>query len=136
MNTNSYEWAAHTADAQLIMHGVQEADLFQQGLLGVYEFMEPVTTEHQAPPVYIELRGRNMEQLLVDFLSNLVTWSYVNKAHYQRLIIHELTPHHFEAALEGNLVEQFGKDVKAVTYHHAQVTRVGDQFQAAVIFDI
>ena len=133
---NSYRWESHTADAQLIIQGRQEADLFQQGLHGVYAFMEPVKTEREAPIVNLNLDGRDMTQLLVDFLSNVVTWSAVHKAYYHTLVIKTITHNHLVGILEGHHVECFGKDIKAVTHHEAAIKRVEGHLEASIIFDI
>ena len=133
---NSYKWDGHTADARLLLRGKTEQDLLEQGLHGVYAFMKPVATERMAPIVNLNLQSKDMTHLLVDFLSNVVTWSAVHKAYYHTLRIHKINHNHLEAILEGHLVERFGKDIKAATHHEAAVHHVEGYFEGVVIFDI
>ncbi len=133
---NMYQWEDHTADARLIIRGTHQEDLFQQGLLGMYAFMEPVKTERVAPLVNLDLKGRDRAQLLVDFLSSVITWSAVNKAHYHTLIIHQLEDNHLVALLEGHCVDRFGKDIKAATHHDVVLHKIHGGYEACIIFDI
>lgn len=133
---DAYRLDDHTADAKLVVYGTTKESLFQQGLLGVYDFMEPALSDVVAPTVTLELRGRDTTQLLVDFLSNVVTWSYINKSCYKTFTLDSLTNTSLTATLTGKLVKCFGKDLKAITHHKAYVKAIAGGFEAAVIFDI
>jgi SHS2 domain-containing protein len=75
--------------------------------------------------------------LLIDFLSDILTASYERKMIFNTLQIKQLTDTPLDAMLLGYSVEQFDDDIKAVTYHEAEVIRnAKGNWETVVIFDI
>ncbi|MEK7192164.1 MAG: archease, partial [Patescibacteria group bacterium] len=74
---------------------------------------------------------------LVDFLSEALALSHIHKEIYNKVIFRKFSPNSLEADLEGAPAEFFDEDIKAVTYHEADVKKdAKGNWSAAIIFDI
>ena len=59
--------------------------------------------------------------LLVDFLSEILYQSQINKEIYNNVKFNKFTITELEAEIFGQKVERFGEDIKAVTYHNLDI---------------
>ncbi|SCP97670.1 SHS2 domain-containing protein [Anaerobium acetethylicum] len=75
--------------------------------------------------------------LLIDFLSEVLTESNIEYRIFDKLELQELKENHLTAVLYGKSVDRFDTDIKAVTYHEADVkiNRKG-YYETVIVFDI
>lgn len=142
-----FELIPHTADLKLRVYGTTCEQLFRNAVVGMFQVMMP-----QAPgcdyrddrlvcpqlPIthHIELRASDLELLLVDFLSEVLYLADSNNEAYldAAVTIHKTT---LQATVHGVSIAGFGKsEIKAVTYHDLSIKKVGDGWQAELVFDI
>jgi SHS2 domain-containing protein len=92
---------------------------------------EPKITE------VVELKSPDRTTLLIDFLSEVLTLSQIHKAIFSEFDINRMTDCQLSATLTGRKVGMFDEDIKAVTYHEADITLNEDgDWETKIIFDI
>ena len=75
--------------------------------------------------------------LLIDFLSEVLALSQINKEIYGRMTFSHFSPTKVEATLGGVMAEKFDEDIKAVTYHEADVRQnEKGEWETMIVFDI
>jgi len=138
--TGSTEILKHTADVRLKVRGETLSDLFESSLEGMNRLLLPnvkkegrkVTVKQQ---VHVESGDRT--SLLIDFLSEVLTLSYMYKSIFFNLSIEHLSDRELTAVVEGSNVDGFEEDIKAVTYHEADVSKnASGEWETIIIFDI
>lgn len=130
----------HTADICIRIEGTEVADLFRGGVEAMARIMREDAC-HNDPELplrrALELRSIDRTVLLIDFLSDVLALMQVEKAVFCRTVIRRLTETEVEAEVYGYAVASFDEDIKAVTYHEAEVRqRSGEGWETLVIFDI
>ena len=149
-----YEILEHKADLKIKAFGKTKEKLFLNMLSGMSENMKP---ELQKPGEKtkrkIKLSSFDFQALLVDFLSEILYLSQVNKevffeAKFKKFSENEgkedkSSSSPFTAAWEidgeifGQKAERFGEDIKAVTYYNLEIKQKDDDtWEATVLFDI
>lgn len=85
----------------------------------------------------IKIESLNLSVLLADFLSEVLYLTQVNKEVYNDIKFSKFTDTKIKGKLKGKEVEEFGEDIKAVTYHNLDVHQRKDgKWEATVLFDI
>lgn len=133
------EFLPHTADIRLRLRAGSAAGIFRAGLDALNQLLCPeACTEGQAAYCFpIFLTAPDLTALLVDFLSEVLTETYTRKAVFCKAEIIDLSDTKVKVRLLGYPVDGFSKDIKAITYHEAEVKQVdGGQWEASLIFDI
>jgi SHS2 domain-containing protein len=131
---------SHTADARAELAGDSLAELFRAGLeaLAELELGEPPALG-AATPVRrrLVLDAIDATALLVDFLSEALSLSLELYAVFTAAEFDRLDERGLSADILGRPVAGFARDVKAVTYHEADVRRGEDGvFRTRLVFDI
>jgi protein archease len=133
-----YELVDHTADVGVKAYGKTLAEAFEHAAQGMFDI---ITDESKIEPMgqyNIELDAPDLEQLLVDWLSQLL---FLNGA--ENLVFGTfqvmLTGNHLSASVYGEKYDtkkhRMGVEIKAVTYHMLQVQGTEPIF-VQVLFDI
>jgi SHS2 domain-containing protein len=74
---------------------------------------------------------------MIDFLSEALTLSHIIPAVFCQLEVQELSPVRLKGVLLGNELTSFDDDIKAVTYHKAEVKQGPyGSWSTNIIFDI
>ncbi len=98
--------------------------------------------ETEVSKIKIKVESVDINSLLVDFLSEILAKSQINKVVYQVLKIKYQKLKEsvkLEAEILGYLVEQFDEDIKAVTYQDLDIKKVNSPsggWQTEIVFDI
>lgn len=133
-----YSFHSHTADLRMSVSGKTLENLFKDALFGMVEASQPAKQQPaQAVTRTIELKALDKTALLIDFLSKTLALMQTEYEAYTNINFEIFTEHSLKAKLVGYKIESFGKDIKAVTYHEADVKKnnYGD-WQTMIIFDI
>ena len=133
-----YEILEHKADLKIRAFGKTKEELFLNALSGMMESLEPeVKKPGEIRKREIKIKSPDFSALLVDFLSEVLYQSQVNKEIYNILKFKKFSGSELEAELLGQKVERFGEDIKAVTYHNLDVRQKKDKtWEATILFDI
>ena len=134
----TYKMLEHTADVRMIVQGDSLEELFSDAVFGMMEILQPqIDGQKQAIQRTIALQAADTTALLVDFLNEVLFSAHVNKEMYDKVIFKTLLPQSLEAILKGFATKSFGNDIKAVTYHEADVKKTEDgRWETMIVFDI
>ena len=133
-----YTFVGHTADMRLQIEASTLAELFQVALLALAELMYPkAPCEKPTSTQVITISSVDTTSLLIDFLAEILALSHIKATLFTQVEFQSLTPTQLTAKIYGVPVDHFEKDVKAVTYHEAEVkTTKSGTFETSIIFDI
>lgn len=135
-----YQFLQHTADIRLLVKGDVFKELFMAGLEGMNEIInkeEARKKNNLEIEKEIKIASSDLTGLLVDFLSEVLAQSHMEKAIFPRVEFIKLDKNNLEARIYGRKVDEFREDIKAVTYHEADVQRTEKgMFETVLVFDI
>ncbi len=139
--TDRFEFFDHTVDIGVRVYGNSLAELFENAARAMHEALgrlyKPESNLHKS----VELHAESAEDLLHDWLADLLYEIEANHILYDDFQFHELTPHRVKATLRGGPIDfarsQTNEEIKAVTYHQLRVESQPDgSWRAVVIFDV
>jgi SHS2 domain-containing protein len=137
--SSSFKYLAHTADIRLQAKSETLPELFSTCLKGMNELLKPGFCHNKTLPesAKIQLEAADSTVLLVNFLSEILTLSYLNHTMYCECQITKMTDNEIRGILKGEKIIGFDNDIKAVTFHEADVhmNKYGD-FETVIVFDI
>jgi len=132
-----YEILEHKADLKIRAFGRTKEELFLNMLLGMMSALRAQIQNPKSKIRKIKIKSLDLEALLVDFLSEVLYLSQVNKEIYNNVKFSKFTNTELGVELAGQKVERFGEDIKAVTYHSLNIhKRDNGVWEATVLFDI
>ncbi|MFH1426759.1 MAG: archease [Candidatus Kerfeldbacteria bacterium] len=140
-----FEFIGHTADIRMKVAGATQEELFASAFEGLSEllsksFCKDSSAERkdaEAVEVGIAIDSPDMTALLVDFLSEVLLNSHEQKAVFCTVDFSSITETALTATLKGSSIDGFDDDVKAVTYHEADIVKNADgEYETIIVFDI
>lgn len=129
----------HTADIRMLVNGKSQEELFREALKGM---MSVIKSEIKNLKTRIEKReiavkADDRTALLVDFLSEVLALSQINGEIYTEVNFSEFSEKELRAELNGFKAKNFDEDIKAVTYHEAEIKQnEKGEWETTLIFDI
>ena len=133
----SHEFLEHTADVRLRVTGPTVEALYSEALAGLMELLRPGPATGPALCRPVSLTAADPTALLVDFLGRVLLEAHTRRERYDGVRVRKLTERSVEAELTGTPVAGFEDDVKAVTYHEAEVRRTADgQWETVIVLDV
>jgi SHS2 domain-containing protein len=136
----AYHTFDHTADLGLAITGASGAELFANAALAVFDVITDLARVEPRETRRIVAEGDGPEDLLINFLREVL---YLYNG--ERWLIKEIRMTRFgdtalEAEAKGEPLDsrkhEICKEIKAVTYHQAEVRKTPDGWAAKVIFDV
>ncbi len=134
-----YKLLAHTADIRLNVQAKTLQELFAVALEGMASIMKSESTTWKSCDCEKEITVSSLDvtTLLIDFLSDVLTLSTIHKAVFTCVVFEQFTERSLKAIVKGVQVQGFDEDIKAVTYHDAQVEQDdGGMYTVTITFDI
>lgn len=135
-----FELLSHTADIRIKAIGSTYHELFEAALLGLCTVLKP-DFDYTARPDYdsieIIISSYDNTTLLVDFLSEALY-----EMHNEKVILYSCDLNFnigniLTVKFSGRKTDAFDKDVKAITYHEAEIVKNADgNFECIVVPDI
>lgn len=133
-----YNILEHPADIKLKITADSLEELFEgalKGMADILAFKEDLTKERITKK--IQVSSVDTSSLLVDFLSEVLALTDIEDSVFNDLKIIHLKEREIEAEISGSKVKKFKEEIKAVTYHKAEVKKNNqNQFEAEILFDI
>lgn len=131
-----FEILEHKADFEIKVFGRTKKELFKNSLLAMTEIQKGEIVGEKIKRE-IQVKSVDLKGLLVDFLSEVLYLSQVNKEVYNRIEFRKFSDQEIEGVLFGQKVKSFGEDIKAVTHHDLEIKQKEDKsWVAVVLFDI
>lgn len=133
-----YKLIEHTADVGIKAYGKNLSEAFENAAIGMFDIITDKSKIENVGQYNIEMDAPDLEQLLVDWLSELL---FLNSA--KNLIFNKfnvtIDKTHLSALVSGEefyeLKHNMGTEIKAVTYHMLEL-RKKKPFYVQVLFDI
>jgi SHS2 domain-containing protein len=137
----AYEFFEHTADIGVTVYGATLKELFQNAARAMYAVLGEFELKDRTACREICLRAQSLEDLLHDWLAELLYELETRRVFYDAITVTELTTMKLTATVAGGEIDMERsrphEEIKAVTYHQLTVeqNRSG-QWQARIIFDV
>ncbi|NDL68024.1 archease [Anaerotalea alkaliphila] len=135
-----YRYLEHTADVRMLVEGSELPSLFSaalEGLNGILRKDSGTLPRQPEEEARVELEAVDETALLVDFLSEVLALSSIRRAVFFQVEFSTLDGRSLYATLHGKRVDGFDEEVKAVTYHEAEVKLTGEgDYRTVIVFDI
>lgn len=136
----SYTIIPHVADVRLKTEAKTLEELFVFALEGMnkimYENYDEKLDEHTLVRE-ISISSFDTTSLLIDFLSEILTLSQLEKTIFYEVKFLSFEENRLLAHVIGAKVDKFTKDIKAVTYHEAEVKKnQKGKWETVLVFDI
>ena len=137
MTKRDYELIEHTADLKIRAYGENLEEVFSNMLKGMLESCRPeVDSQSLLVSHQIQVKSKDLESLLIDFLSEVIYLSDVNNETYFEVEFEILTDKELRAEIKGRKVKSFQTEIKAATWHDLKIEKKDDLWIATVLFDI
>lgn len=137
---NRFRLLEHTADMGIAAEGENLAALFQQAALGLRQIMTDTVDIEPRQEVLIELQAQDREELLVNWLGELVFLLEDRQLLPAVFEIESATEERLRARIWGEPLDparhELEREVKAVTYHQIRVERTPAGWRAQVFVDL
>lgn len=135
---SSFEILPHTADLRLKVSGDSPEELFRAAVKGMASIIKRDACKNRAEiKKKISLSSADRTTLLIDFLSEALTLSQTDRIVFCNVNFEKLTETELTGEILGTKVNEFDEDIKAVTYHEANVVRnEKGRWETTIIFDI
>ena len=134
----TYKILEHTADVRMIVQADSLEKLFSEAVYGMMKILEPrLDNNKEVIERKISLEAVDATALLIDFLNEVLLATHIHKEVYNEVIFKRLSERSLEAKLSGFIAKSLGEDIKAVTYHEADIKKKKDgTWETMLIFDI
>jgi SHS2 domain-containing protein len=124
----------------MFIEGETLQELFKAGVKGMANILNENICDHSYrfnSKTRIKTNSSDYTNLLIDFLSEVLTHTYTNKTIYCKINVLSLEKYNIVADVLGVETNDLDEEIKAVTYHEAEVIRnKNNLWETCVIFDI
>ncbi|MBI4250746.1 archease [Candidatus Uhrbacteria bacterium] len=129
----------HTADVRLKVWGKDYEEVFRAALLGMSAIQKKAIPTKDADFIErtISVEASDGTALLVDFLNEVLSLCAINKEWYFDGVFERLTATSLHVTLHGIAISDFDEDIKAVTYHEANLQKnEKGEWETIIVLDI
>ncbi len=133
-----YEFIEHTADIGIKAYGKNLSEAFKNAAVGMFDIITNKSKINNIGEYEIQLDAPDLEQLLVDWLSELLFLNGAKNLVFSEFILN-ISGNSLSAKIFGEEFDDSkhkkGTEIKAVTYHMLEVHNTKPVF-VKVLFDI
>jgi SHS2 domain-containing protein len=138
-----FEFLSHTADVKIRVYGKNVKEIINNSLLALKGFWKPKLTKTKVEKE-IKVESNNEVNLLIDFLSEVLAETYIEKAIFVKFLPRINADFHADKRglyfLSGKIIgykfTSLSKDIKAITYHQAIFKKINEKYIFEFIVDI
>lgn len=135
-----FEFFDHTADLGANIYGATREELFQSAGAALYHALGEFKLKSGRTTQYLKLQSDTIEDLLVEFVGELLYRFDAHRLLFDQVEVQELQPNYLVAKLTGAEVDlpssEPNYEIKAVTYHQTKIEQVDGRWKATLIFDV
>jgi SHS2 domain-containing protein len=135
-----YDFIDHTADLSVKVYGKNLEEIFINSSTAMMDLICNINMVRPLKSININVSGSTNEQLLVNWLQELLYIHEVKNLLFCSFIIKSITKNNVSGSIQG---EEFDKsrhellnDIKAVTYNKMDIRKVGNKYSTIITFDI
>jgi SHS2 domain-containing protein len=130
----------HTADLGLAITGASEEKLFANAAFAVFDILTDLGRVEPRETRRVLVQGDSREDLLINFLREILYLYNGERWLLKEIRVIKIDEKALEAEARGEPFDEHKheicKEIKAVTYHQAEVRNTPDGWVARVIFDV
>ena len=135
-----YEIVDHTADIGIKAYGKDMKELFENAAYGMFDIIADLEGLKASISVEIESKAPNYEELLINWLDDLIYNFYTKGIIFSEFNIGYLDSRHIEASVRGKHVgdnrSRLKTEIKAATFHELEIKETDKGYEVQIIFDI
>lgn len=135
-----YRQVEHTADLALHIEGEILPDVYRFAAEGMFDCIAGLDNIEPKSGERIEIKGHDLEDLLVSMLSELLYKFSTMHILYSEFIIEYLTHEKVIIFAKGEQLDEqkhsVKAEIKAATHHDLKIEATDDGFEATVVFDV
>ena len=136
----TYRLFDHTADLGMEFFGGSREELFVSAGAGIFDVIADINRIKTEKTFQINVEGLDLEDLLVNWLRELLYLHQVKRMLLSEFHITEMDAVHLKGEVRGEPIDvkrhEIKKEVKAATYHNIEVIENKGRWTARVIFDV
>jgi SHS2 domain-containing protein len=136
----AFEVIDHTADIGIIAYGTDIKQVFTNAALGMFHLITDIDDIGEDTRRDIELSSQDTENLLVEWLNELLYAFDAEHIVFKSFWIDTLSDNHLKATCRGTQIDpgqyRIKREVKAATYHMLDINKEDSGYKAQIIFDI
>ncbi|MCM8801242.1 MAG: archease [Candidatus Omnitrophica bacterium] len=143
MMKKNYEFLEHTADIGIRVKAKDLKALFKNIALAMFDVMAKRNSDlspqsSKLKKIIIKQRAGSLEELLVNWLNELLSLSAVKESIFTDFNITKLDNDNLEAEVFGEDIKNYklNTEIKAATYHQLKIEEKDTGWQAEIIFDV
>lgn len=137
---NSYKLFEHTADLGIEFFADSLEELFISAASGLFDVISGIDQIRPETEFQIEVEGIDQEDLLINWLRELLYLHQVKRMLLCEFHISEINDTRLKGSVRGEPFDakrhEIKKEIKAATYHGIEVTESEGRWKARVIFDV
>jgi SHS2 domain-containing protein len=130
----------HTADLGLEIYGGDERELFSNAAFALFDIITDINSIDMRENRYISIEGSDREDLLVNFLREILYLFNREEFLSKGFSISTLDSHHLTGEVKGECFDpekhRINTEIKAVTYHQVKVQRTPQGWKGRIICDV
>ena len=135
-----YRIIDHTADLGIAVTGKNQKNLFKKAALALTDLLTDTSRLHAEYTETISITGLDIGDLLINWLREILYFWNGKKVFAADIDISDITDTALTACISLAVYDPkhhtINREIKAVTYHQAEVVEKGGQWSAQVIFDV
>jgi len=135
-----YKTFDHTADLGIAIRGISEEDLFANAAFAVFDIITDLGRVEPRETRRVLVEGDSREDLFINFLREILYLYNGERWLLKDIRITKIDEKALEAEARGEPLDgqkhEICKEIKAVTYHQAEVHKTPKGWAARVIFDV
>jgi len=136
----NYELIEHTADIGIRVKGKDLKALFKNSASAMFDIIaeRKESSVIKQKKIKIEQKADNLEELLVNWLNELLSLSATKELIFSEFRINKIDKNILQAVVIGEDIKNYrvNTEVKAATYHQLKLEEAKGGLQAEVIFDV
>ncbi len=130
----------HTADIGIDVFGNSLQELFSNAAFAMFDIIADLSNVKNKDEYRISVSGVDREQLLVNWLGELLYIHDVKGLLFKDFTINNITDTQLDAIARGegykDGIHIIKTEMKAVTYHNLSIIKKDSQWQGRIIFDL
>ncbi|MGK2859979.1 MAG: archease [Thermoanaerobaculia bacterium] len=131
-----YEILPHTADLRVRLVAASLPSLFLEAAGALVEIVRPRPAPGIGASINLNVTAHDATALLVDFLNELLLLLETRHLVAVEIDFPVFGEQHLVASITMRAVEGWERDVKAVTYHEAEIRSADGEWSTTLVFDI
>jgi len=127
-----------TSDVLFEAYGKDLKELFKNSALALFSVICDIKKVGEEKTIDIEVNGDSLEELMVNWLQDLIALVDTGELFFSRFEIVEISENYLKAKAYGEPIspEKAGIVVKGVTYYKLKLEKIKDVYKATISLDI